>query len=100
MLVQRNLFLILKECLHNVVKHAYAKNVSISIMENRNIIELKIQDDGIGFNDSTRRPNGNGLDNLSIRAQVIGGAINIESKLNKGTLLTFRIPLHSTKVLW
>jgi hypothetical protein len=65
--LRRNVFLMYKEILHNVAKHARAKRVQISINANPHRFQLEVADDGVGF-DEARVQGGNGLKNLHRRA--------------------------------
>ncbi len=73
--VRRNVFLTVKECLHNIVKHAGAKNVALHISANENLV-INIKDDGIGLSEITSS-GGNGLRNMQKRVQSIGGDLEI-----------------------
>jgi signal transduction histidine kinase len=83
--VRRNIFLIVKEALHNVVKHAQATSVSIQIKIDANSINLLIQDNGVGINPEKIRQFGNGLKNMQKRMESIGGRFEIYS--NNGTTI-------------
>ncbi len=82
--VKRNLFLAYKEILNNIIKHSNANNVEIKIWEERNILNLLVKDNGIGF-DENEVNLGNGLKNLRSRVNKIGGSIEIISQDNNGT---------------
>ena len=82
--VKRNLFLAYKEILNNIIKHSNANNVEIKIWEEKNILNLFVKDDGIGF-DENEVNLGNGLKNLRSRVNKIGGSIEIISQDNNGT---------------
>jgi len=83
---KRHLVLIYKEILNNVVKHARARRVEISIGEEGGIFTLRVADDGIGFDEKTIR-RGNGLDNLKKRGGMLGGTLRVESSPGKGTVV-------------
>jgi ligand-binding sensor domain-containing protein/two-component sensor histidine kinase len=88
--VRRHIFLSIKEVLHNIVKHANAKNIFIQI-EKKNDILITIQDDGQGFaTQSESYLGGNGLKNINQRMQKIGGQMRITH--HKGTEIIFTIP--------
>ena len=91
--VKRNLFLILKECLHNIVKHAKADTVLVEIFKDRNQFQLIIKDNGIGFNTTEVTSDGNGLENLKFRTKLLNGEMNFLSEPDKGTNISFTIPL-------
>ncbi|MEP7265280.1 MAG: two-component regulator propeller domain-containing protein, partial [Bacteroidota bacterium] len=77
---RRNVFLILKESLHNVIKHASASNLEISISITGNLMEMKVNDNGKGFNNTEVIPHRNGIGNMQRRAKEIGGKFEISSE--------------------
>jgi len=89
---RRDVYLIYKEALTNIHKHAGAKNVWINVSQNQNYLLIKIRDDGTGFKieQTTHR---NGLKNLRSRVEKWNGKINIQSEKNKGTGIEIKIPL-------
>ena len=69
--IRRNIYLIFKEALNNMIKYSNATRASVKMLhENRNVI-LLISDNGIGF-DNTVSYNGNGISNMLQRAEEIG----------------------------
>lgn len=89
---RRNIVLIIKECLHNVVKHACASKVELSLKLEQQKLLINLKDDGKGYNPS-EITKGNGLINLKKRAMIIDGQINIHSEPEKGTHIKLIIPL-------
>ncbi|MGZ8544448.1 MAG: sensor histidine kinase, partial [Flavisolibacter sp.] len=87
---RRNIFLSVKEALHNVVKHAQAEKVSISISTGKHLI-IRIKDDGRGFSLADMRPFSNGLTNIEKRMKDIGGRSEI--KHDKGVIVSLDVPL-------
>ncbi len=87
---RRNVFLSLKESLNNVLKHANASSVIITIKINNNL-QIQIVDNGIGIDKENIRQFGNGLKNIEKRMKNIGGSFTIES--NNGTITTLELPL-------
>ena len=85
---RQNLYLILKEALNNSLKHSKCKTIDLNINVNKNIITIRLSDDGVGFDESTVNI-GNGLTNIKKRGQKIGGEINIFSKIDIGTTIEF-----------
>ncbi|MBN8674073.1 MAG: hypothetical protein J0L56_08065 [Chitinophagales bacterium] len=77
--IRRNIFLVMKEALHNVVKHAHATAVSITIDCDKEL-KVRIRDNGRGFDPQAVRPFANGLENMKKRTGEILGAIRIENK--------------------
>ena len=90
--VRRNLFLIYKEILNNIIRHAHARYVQVDLQKDKNSFVLKVKDDGRGFNAALKM--GNGLRNFQMRAKAINGSVTINSHINKGTeiLVNGRIP--------
>ena len=88
---RRNVFLTMKEALHNVVKHSQASEVSLAINVNHQL-SIQLRDNGIGFNRSNIRSFSNGLTNMESRMREIGGKLVIENK--NGTLINLSVPLH------
>ncbi len=95
---RRNIFLLVKEALHNVVKHAGAQNVSIRVALGKQLA-LTIHDDGKGIGASQlERSAGNGLRNMRQRVKDLGGQMSITNA--SGTLLSVLVLLlkNHTKV--
>jgi len=86
--VKRNIFLIYKEALTNIIKHSQASFVKIKIIEQSNTFKFSIEDNGVGF-DINSRSSGNGLRNLKYRTKQIDGNLQINSEEKKGTIITF-----------
>src|SRR5262249_31525131 len=90
--IRRNIYLIFKEALNNIVKYSNATRTSIKVLhENKNMV-LVISDNGIGF-DRSLSHNGNGLNNMEQRAEEIGAKINIESEQGTGTNIELNVKL-------
>tara|TARA_B100000927_G_scaffold94635_1_gene76370 strand:+ start:237 stop:2330 length:2094 start_codon:yes stop_codon:yes gene_type:complete len=91
---KRDLFLIYKEVLNNIVRHAEANNVLILIDCRRNRLEMLIEDNGRGFNNLDQEfREGNGLRNLRMRAQAIGANLKVRSALSEGTRINITVPM-------
>jgi ligand-binding sensor domain-containing protein/two-component sensor histidine kinase len=89
---RRNLFLIYKEVLNNLLKYASATQVDISILYDRNAIQLRIRDNGVGF-DLNQCREGNGLYNIRARSEILGGKLEIISAPSKGTQISLTVPV-------
>ena len=87
--VRRNVFLVLKESLHNIVKHAGAKKVTINFQADEKL-SLIIADDGRGY-EETMHKRGNGLLNIVQRAKALNGKFSISN--SSGTVIRFEVPL-------
>ncbi len=86
--MRRNVFLTLKESLHNIVKHAGAKKVVIKINADKNLSVI-IRDDGKGFENTNEE--GNGLKNMKKRIDSIGGFFEIINA--NGVTVNISVPL-------
>jgi signal transduction histidine kinase len=85
-----NIYRIIQESVHNALKYAEAKNISVEIKEIKDDIVISIQDDGKGF-DLNNAPLGNGLNNIRKRTKEINGQLNIESSLDRGTKIFLNV---------
>ncbi|MBI5216477.1 MAG: hypothetical protein HY960_12070 [Ignavibacteriae bacterium] len=90
--IRKELFLILKEALHNAVKYSQCSTISfvLSLSGKRLVIELK--DNGKGINETQNRK-GHGLENMRKRTSVIGGIFVLDSLPDKGTMIRLDVPL-------
>lgn len=86
--VKQNLYLIFKEAINNAIKHSMCKHITLEANVRNDIIEIVLQDDGKGF-DESKVVQGNGLKNIVNRAKYIGGKIKIKSDANSGTSIRF-----------
>jgi signal transduction histidine kinase len=87
---RRNIYLTVKEALHNVVKHAQATDVFISIDIAADRLSIQISDNGKGF-DKPGRASGNGLLNMQARIRELRGQIDFVNR--NGTLVDIAVPL-------
>ena len=93
--IKRNLFLVLKESLNNIFKHAKAKSVSITFVIKGKDYEFIIVDDGIGMENLNSNEFGNGLRNMRSRINSINASIDIISEKGKGTTISIKGKLDS-----
>ena len=71
--VRRSIYLVVKEAINNVVKHADAQQVNLNIQADNNKLIIMIEDDGKGINEAKKSAFGNGLRNMKQRIEDIGG---------------------------
>jgi signal transduction histidine kinase len=92
--VSEELYSITLEALNNVLKHAQADTVTITIQSDVGVVDLEVRDNGTGF-DTEAAYNGGGMGLLSIaeRAAKIDGALTIDSDLDQGTSIRVIVPL-------
>jgi len=89
---RRNIFLIVKECLHNIHKHAKATRVDAEIRISDDL-EINIIENGVGFDMEKTRRFGNGLINMQKRASDINGSASQWSEIGEGSKLKIIVPL-------
>lgn len=93
---RRNLFLTVKEAIHNIVKHSGAKHVNFSMSFKHPCLEMIIRDDGSGFEPGRNNHWGNGLINMRKRLEELGGRFEVDSVVGKGTKIQFSVNLPAT----
>lgn len=85
---KRHLVMIFKEAMHNALKYSMAKNVTLKASLSREVLNLSLTDDGLGF-DPLEIDNGYGQANMKRRADHLGASISVESQPGLGTIVTF-----------
>ncbi|MDD4108611.1 MAG: histidine kinase [Prolixibacteraceae bacterium] len=92
--VKFTLYRIIQEVVHNIIKHASAKQIDMSITRTDDGISLMVEDDGTGFITSQGN-SGLGLKNINSRVKLLNGYFDVDSSLNRGTIYNVTIPLNS-----
>lgn len=91
---RHHLLLAVREAVGNVLKHAAAKQVKIVMRLDGGDLEVRVEDDGIGFDTAQRAGVGHdGMGNMTRRMREAGGTLRIVSAVGHGTCVTFRVPL-------
>jgi len=85
----KELAIILKELVTNILKHSQANKINATITQLNEAVLLTIKDDGIGFSETTHQ--GFGLKGISERVAKLSGSLSIQS--SSGTLIEINIPL-------
>jgi signal transduction histidine kinase len=93
---RREIFLTVKEALHNIVKHAEATTVYMSISLKDNCLVVNIGDNGKGINENRRM--GNGIKNMTKRMSKMGGDFHLSNKIMGGVDVILRLPLTKVSV--
>lgn len=91
---RRDVYLIFKEAIHNIGKHAGPCHVHLRLHLSDGFLLGEIQDDGKGIGAISN--DGNGLSNMDSRARRCGGKLEIRSQPGKGTTLRFSVPATSS----
>ena len=88
-------FRIIQEALTNVLRHAHATRVNITIAEEDGEIVFEIRDNGRGITEDEKAGSRSlGLIGMRERAHLVGGRIEITGVGERGTVLTLRVPIH------
>ena len=95
--VRTAVYRIVQEALANVGRHASATSVEVEVSMNGGGTELRVRDDGAGFDpaqprDGSRGGAGLGLQGMAERARLVGGVLDLRSAPGGGTSVTLRIP--------
>jgi signal transduction histidine kinase/ligand-binding sensor domain-containing protein len=90
---RHTLYLVTREALNNVVKHARASEIHLHADVTDNTLRLTIEDDGIGFEFPANKPEADGLANMRQRLNDIGGKFELASNPGSGTKIFIEIPL-------
>jgi len=92
--MRRQVFLIFKESVNNIVRHSDCRQVEIEFAVEKSGLMLSVRDDGKGF-DATQAPTGNGLASMRQRAASLNGSLEITMDGDQGTRVTLRVPGNS-----
>lgn len=91
-----NLYRVMQESFQNINKYANASKVNFSFTLVDQFLELRITDNGTGF-DLKKKKKGIGLKNMNSRIKMLNGTMQIESKIGSGTTLIFKVPKNNPK---
>ena len=92
---RHNICMAVKEAIHNVIKHALASEVTLTMTFKDPVLSISIQDNGCGFQPAGKFT-GNGLNNLKQRLKDIGGVCQIESSSGQGTVVKMQLKIIPT----
>jgi len=94
--VRHNLFMVVKEALHNILKHSQATEARLRLTLQAGVLELGVADNGRGFDVHRFGPDhSGGLANMRHRLQAIGASLTIQSRPGAGTSIIARLPYAS-----
>ncbi len=101
---QISIYRIVQEALTNIGKHAQAENIKILIEKNDGAVDIRIEDDGKGFDPARALAKGKaentwGLPTMKERAGMVGGSLDLWSEEGKGTQISLRIPTGKGRAL-
>ncbi len=90
--LRHNLFLVVKEALNNIVKHAHAQEVWLRLVATDALLRIEIEDNGRGFEGPAADNWADGLRNMRQRMQEVGGTCLVASQPGRGTKITLEVP--------
>jgi signal transduction histidine kinase len=92
--VENHLYRVVQEALNNVVKHAHATHAIVTLHQSGRGLQLSIHDNGHGFDTiEMRSPAGIGLLGMRERVALLGGDIEVDSRVGRGTTITVVMPI-------
>lgn len=91
-IVENALFRMMQEALGNARLHSRSKSVKVSLAEKDNVLELVVEDRGVGFDPDTVSDECFGLRSIRERARLLGGTLSIRSAPGRGTCLRVTLP--------
>jgi signal transduction histidine kinase/ligand-binding sensor domain-containing protein len=90
--LRHNLFLAIKEALHNIFKHANATEVWLHVSADAQALEIVVEDNGRGFKNAPDDALADGLRNMKQRMADIGGTFRVDSQPGTGTKIVLHLP--------
>jgi ligand-binding sensor domain-containing protein/two-component sensor histidine kinase len=98
--LRREVYLIFKECVNNLVKHSDCRSAELTFSINGPWLRVTISDDGKGFsvpapgrNGDSAGMGGHGLTSMQRRARALGGTLQIDSEIGRGTTVTLEVQI-------
>jgi signal transduction histidine kinase len=88
------IYRVVQEALHNCIRHAGARSVTVTVRQSPEELSLSVEDDGKGFD--VRRERGLGLIGIEERVANLGGNFAVESAPGRGSRLRISLPLKET----
>lgn len=93
------LYRIIQECINNVIKHAKATKLDISLIKDEDGISAMVEDNGKGFEvKNINNSEGIGLKNIKSRVEYLSGTVEWKSASEKGTLIAIHIPIEAKQI--
>lgn len=90
--IELNVYSIILELINNIIKHSEATKATISMINQDDIFNLQVKDNGIGIHGNS----GHGMSNIKSRIEALNGIFTFNSENKKGTSFDIKIPLNVT----
>ncbi|MCC6237543.1 MAG: PAS domain S-box protein [Dehalococcoidia bacterium] len=89
---ERHVYLLMKELISNVTRHARAKQAVVTLRREHDGIELEVRDDGVGYDPANVPSSSYGLRSIDHRVAMLRASIETETAPNRGTVVRVHIP--------
>lgn len=89
---EQAIYRVVQEALHNVAKHAHARNVTVHLVRQEQLVQVVVEDDGIGIQARSSRDQSFGLAGIKERIAMLGGVSRVISAKGKGTRIEINVP--------
>ena len=90
---EMGVFRVVQEALSNATRYSNARRIAVTLSSDGYFLEVRVTDDGIGFDTSTTASRGLGLAGMRERAAILRAELSVESSPGQGTTVTMRVPL-------
>ncbi len=90
---RHHIYLVIKEALANTVRHARATDVLLEMSFINDAFEVRISDNGQGFDSTSGGSSGNGLSNMRERTGKMGGEFSLQTHQGQGTVIRIRVKI-------
>lgn len=96
---EMGVFRVVQEALSNATRYSNARRITVSLSSDGYVLEVRVTDDGIGFDTTTTATRGLGLAGMRERAAILRADLTVESSPGHGTTVTMRVPLPTAVLL-
>jgi len=89
------IYRVVQECYQNIAKHSGASRVNLLLRSTDTLLELNVEDDGVGFDvgSAVAQPKSFGLKGMRERVALLGGSLEIRSSAGHGSTIAMRLPI-------
>jgi signal transduction histidine kinase len=92
-ILENAIYRIVQEGLANTCKHSKSPKVRVELVQHEDVLRIKVEDWGIGFDPANVKEDRFGLEGIRERARLLGGSTTVKSTPRQGTCLTVELPL-------
>lgn len=90
-----SIFRLVQECVTNAMKHGKSKDIWVKLEWLKDAVNIVVKDDGIGFDTQIIKDHSFGIIGMRERVDLLQGQMRIQSEINRGTTVLFKIPLEA-----